>query len=53
MLKKIGVLVTLALVGLVVFGMLPKEMSGRLTKALVFLFVFGFAVRVGSYLLSL
>lgn len=50
--KKIMAVLVVAAVGLVGFGMLPKPMADRLTKALVVIFLVGFAVRVGAYLLE-
>ena len=41
-----------AVVGLVGFGLLPKPLADRLTKALIAIFLVGFAVRVGAYLLE-
>ena len=49
MFKKIAVVLVLATVGIVSLGYLPKEMSDRLTRALVAIFILGFAIRAGAY----
>ncbi len=50
--KKIMAVLLVAVVGLVGFGLLPKPLADRLTKALIAIFLVGFAVRVGAYLLE-
>lgn len=50
--KKIGVIVFLLAAAVVVFGRLPKETSDRIARFLVAVFIVGFAVRVGAYLLA-
>ena len=47
--KKIMVLLVLATVGIISLGYLPKEVSDRLTRALVAILVLGFAIRAGAY----
>lgn len=51
-LKKIFLVLTISALGLVGFGYLPKRISDRIVRALVALFILGFAVRVGAYLLG-
>lgn len=50
--KKIIAVVVIAALGLIGFGLLPKPLANRLTKALMILFFVGFALRVGAYLLQ-
>ncbi|MFA5503826.1 MAG: hypothetical protein WC314_05580 [Vulcanimicrobiota bacterium] len=47
--KKIALLLTLGVVGLIGLGYLPRELSNRLTRALIALLILGFALRVGAY----
>jgi lysylphosphatidylglycerol synthetase-like protein (DUF2156 family) len=49
LIKKIAVVLVLAAVGIISLGYLPKEMSDRLTRALVAILILGFAIRVGAY----
>ena len=49
--KKIAMVMGLILMALIAFGYLPKDVSRRLSRALIILFVVGFALRVGAYLL--
>ena len=50
--KKIVAVLVIACLGLIGFGYLPKAISDRLPRALVALFIMGFCIRVGAYLLS-
>lgn len=50
--KKIVTVVAVLLVGLIVFGYLPRHLSERITRAILALMIIGFVVRVASYLLA-
>ncbi|MCA9775091.1 MAG: hypothetical protein KC800_00175 [Candidatus Eremiobacteraeota bacterium] len=47
--KKIVVLLVLAAAGIISLGYLPKDVSDRLTRALVAIIILGFAIRAGAY----
>ena len=49
LIKKIVVLLILAAAGIISLGYLPKDVSDRLTRALVAIIVLGFAIRAGAY----
>ena len=49
LIKKILVILVLGAVGIIGLGYLPKEISDRLTKALVAILILGFAIRAGAY----
>jgi len=49
--KKISVILFVLAAGLVFFGILPKALAERLSRALLMLMVMGFVIRVGAYLL--
>lgn len=51
-LRKMVVVTWLLLGGLVFFGLLPKALAERISRALLFVMIVGFAVRVGAYLLQ-
>ena len=50
--KKIALVLVLGAIGVLTLGILPDRFAGRLTRALVIIFIVGFAVRVGAYLLQ-
>ena len=49
LIKKIAVVLVLGAVGIISLGYLPKEVSDRLTRALVAILILGFAIRAGAY----